>query len=65
MILKIDMFSFYAVHKNYALDVRDELKRLSITWERCEIDHVLESAVFFGCVGVPDTLPAYIKKFKD
>lgn len=65
MILKIDLYSFYVLERKYELDIRDELGRLGITWDRCEIDHMIETAVFYGCQNVPADLPAFIKIIRD
>lgn len=65
MIIKIDMFDFLALHQMYAADIRDVLNRLGITWTRAEIDHFLETATFYGCTGIPDELPSYIKIIRE
>lgn len=61
MIIKVDMFDFLAMHRMYAADIRDVLNRLGITWTRAENDPILDTAVFYGCAGIPDELPSYIK----
>ena len=65
MIIKVDMFDFLAMHRMYAADIRDVLNRLGITWTRAETDPMLDTAVFYGCTGVPDELPSYIKVVRE
>lgn len=64
MIIKIDLYSFYILERKYELDIRDELSRRGITWKTCEVDELVETAVFYGCENVPDELPSYMKIFQ-